>query len=59
MCAKKKSNNWGPFDREDTNESDKQHFWGKDNGDGTTDWYTKDGTLDSTTTTPYNEDEDD
>lgn len=48
---------WGDFDRETVNESDGQHFWGVDNDDGTTDWYTDDGSLDSTTPTPYEDDE--
>lgn len=43
---------WGDFDREYTNESDGMHFWGSDNDDGTTDWYTDNGDLDSTTPTP-------
>lgn len=43
---------WGDFDRECINESDGMHFWGSDNEDGTTDWYTDCGDLDSTTITP-------
>lgn len=48
---------WGDFDREETNDSDGQHFWGSDNDDGTTTWYTDDGTLDCVTDTPYDEDD--
>ena len=43
-------------DRSDRNESDGQRFSGFDNEDGTTDWYTSDGTLDSTTPTPHDDD---
>lgn len=32
-------------------------FLGHDNGDGTTDWYTSDGTLDSCTETPCDDDD--
>jgi hypothetical protein len=49
----------GPFDndgveadREATNDSDGQHFWGYDQENGTTDWYTDNGILDSNTPTP-------
>ena len=42
---------WGDFDREESND-DGQHFWGSDNGDGTTTWYTDDGTTDCITETP-------
>jgi hypothetical protein len=48
----------GDFDREDTNRSDGQHFYGHDGDDGKTDWYREDGTLDSTSDTP-SDDEDD
>lgn len=34
------------------NETDKQEFYGYDHGDGTTSWYTSDGCLDCTTSTP-------
>lgn len=44
-------------DRSEQNESDRQTFQGYDNGDGTTDWYTSDGTLDSCTETPYDDDD--
>jgi len=47
---------FGGFDRESTNESDGQHFWGKDNDDGTTDWYTDSGCLDCNTPTPRDDD---
>lgn len=41
------------YDRTETNKSDGQTFYGYDDKeDGTTDWYTDDGTLDSTTETP-------
>lgn len=40
------------FDREERNESDGQMFYGIDNDNGTTDWYTEDGTLDCCTETP-------
>ena len=48
---------WGDFDRESVNDSDDQHFWGSDNDDGTTSWYTDDGTLDCVTDTPSDEDD--
>lgn len=40
------------YDRTSTNESDGQTFYGYDNDDGETVWYTEDGTLDSVTDTP-------
>lgn len=40
------------YDRTSTNESDGQTFYGKDDGEGTTDWYTENGSLDSSTPTP-------
>lgn len=41
------------YDRTTQNESDGQVFYGYDDKErGTTDWYTEDGTLDSTTRTP-------
>lgn len=40
------------YDRTSTNESDGQTFYGHDDGDGRTDWYTEDGGLDSSTPTP-------
>lgn len=43
-------------DRVDRNASDGQIFYGYDQKDGTTDWYTKDGSLDSSTKTPRDED---
>lgn len=45
-------------DRIDRNKSDGQTFYGFDQKDGMTDWYTKDGTLDSSTKTPRDDDED-
>ena len=51
------SNYHGPYDREDTNESGGAHFWGCDNDDGTTDWYTDSGDLDSTSRTPWDDDD--
>lgn len=45
------------YDRTSTNESDGQTFYGYDDGEGTTDWYTKDGCLDSQTPTPSDDDE--
>ena len=45
-------------DRTDRNESDGQVFYGFDNDNGTTDWYDKDGNLDSYTKTPHDEDDD-
>ena len=48
---------WGSTpDRKETNESDGQVFYGFDNDDGTTDWYTRDGALDSITKTPVDDD---
>ena len=47
---------WGECDRETTNESDGQHFYGYDNDDGTTTWYGEDGHCDSTTDTPDDDD---
>lgn len=41
------------------NESDGQTFYGYDDGDGETDWYDSDGNLDSTTSTPSDDDCDD
>lgn len=40
------------YDRTSQNESDGQKFYGYDNENGTTDWYTEDGHLDSRTNTP-------
>lgn len=40
------------YDRKSTNESDGQTFYGYDSDDGKTDWYTEDGSLDSSTSTP-------
>lgn len=45
----------GDHDRIYTNESDGQKFYGYDNG--TTDWYTEDGTLYSYTETPSDDDD--
>lgn len=45
-------------DRYDTNDSDDRSFSGYDNDDGTTDWYDENGDLDSTSETPYDEDDD-
>ena len=49
------------FDREWTNDSDGQHFYGVDDGDRTTTWYDDKGNLDSITDTPdeYEQDEND
>ena len=45
------------FDRTYTNKSDGQNFFGYDDEDtGTTDWYTEDGVLDSSTPTPSDDD---
>lgn len=44
------------YDRITENESDGQTFYGYDDGDGTTDWYTEDGILDSSTPTPSDND---
>lgn len=44
-------------DRYDKNESDGQVFVGFDHEDGTTDWYTPDGQLDSTSKTPHDDDD--
>lgn len=46
------------YDRTSTNESDGQVFYGYDDGEGTTTWYTEDGTCDSQTSTPYDDDDD-
>lgn len=59
MCKNMDPFGWGDFDREYVNQDDGQHFWGSDNEDGTTDWYTDDGYLDSCTPTPVDEDEED
>lgn len=40
------------YDRTTQNESDGQIFYGSDREDGKTDWFTKDGSYDSTTITP-------
>lgn len=48
---------WRKPDRTEKNDSDGQVFYGYDNGDGTTDWYTKDGTLDSRSETPFDDDD--
>ncbi|WP_167397267.1 hypothetical protein [Lysinibacillus mangiferihumi] len=40
------------YNRTSTNESDGQKFYGFDDGEGRTDWYTEDGNLDSSTPTP-------
>lgn len=46
-------------DRVEKNSSDGQTFYGYDDKErGTTDWYDKDGNLDSTSKTPYDEDDD-
>ena len=45
-------------DRTERNQSDGQVFYGFDNEDGTTDWYDKRGSMDSTTKTPHDEDDD-
>lgn len=45
-------------DRVDRNDSDGQTFYGFDHDDGTTDWYTADGTLDSYSKTPRDDDDD-
>ena len=42
----------GDYDRVETNDSDGQTFYGYDNDNGTTDWYSESGQLDSTTSTP-------
>lgn len=44
------------YDRTSTND-DGQKFYGHDDGDGRTDWYTEDGSLDSSTPTPSDDDE--
>ena len=46
-------------DRTGRNDSDGQTFYGYDTDDGRTEWYTKDGYLDSVTVTPYDDDDDD
>ena len=38
-------------------EQDGHTFYGSDNGDGTTTWYDENGTCDSTTDTPDDEDD--
>lgn len=43
-------------DRESRNESDGRTFYGYDKEDGTTDWYDKDGNLDSYSKTPSDDD---
>lgn len=48
---------WRKPDRVDRNEDDKQVFYGYDDGEGETAWYTTDGTLDSITDTPYDDDD--
>lgn len=44
------------YDRTTENESDGQMFYGYDQDDGTTDWYTEGGILDSATNTPSDDD---
>lgn len=48
------------FDRDpdwiSTNESDGMKFYGFDDDDGTTAWYDEDGTLDSCTDSPSDDD---
>lgn len=44
-------------DRTDRNESDGKTFYGYDNDNGTTDWYDKDGNLDSYSKTPRDDDD--
>ena len=41
-----------------TQEQDGHTYYGSDNGDRTTTWYDEDGHCDSTTSTPYDEDDD-
>ncbi len=41
----------------DENSSDGQTFYGFDQGDGTTDWYTEDGSLDSSSDTPCDDED--
>lgn len=50
---------FGPdnYDRTYTNESDGSTFYGYDDDDGNTNWYTSDGTLDSCTRTPGDDDD--
>ena len=52
--------NWGTRepDRIEKNESDGQTFYGYDQKDGRTEWYTRYGTLDSYSKTPHDDDED-
>ena len=45
------------YDRIDINDSDGQKFYGYDDDDGTTTWYSENGDLDSRTDTP-SDDED-
>ncbi|MCW6094593.1 hypothetical protein LAV60_15585 [Clostridium sporogenes] len=47
------------YDFYEVNESDGQKFYGYDNGDGTTDWYTENDMLDCRTATPHNTDDED
>lgn len=44
------------YDRTTRNESDGQVFYGYDSNDGTTDWYTEDDVLDTSTRTPSDDD---
>ena len=46
---------WGECDREATND-DGQHFYGYDDGEGTTTWYDESGGCDCTTDTPEDDD---
>lgn len=44
-------------DRIWTNDSDGQRFYGYDSDDGKTDWYDSDGKLDSSTDTPFDDEQ--
>lgn len=46
---------WGDADRFERNESDGAGFYGYDDGDGTTTWYSESGDLDCITPTPDDE----
>lgn len=49
--------NLADFDRIDTHPDNGGTFYGKDDGEGHTDWYDEDGNLDTSTATPEYDDE--
>lgn len=47
---------WGECDRIEVNETGGMVFYGYDDDDGTTTWYTRSGDCDSVTPTPNDDD---